>query len=273
MSNLAARLLTAAAVVPVLIGAILWSNPLAVWAVVLVATAIGLREFYEMTLAGRPALERGVAVTLGLGVAQVAYFREGDGAALCGALAAATVVSFSFYLFAYGEVESVARRVSAALAGVLYVGILLTYVALLKKRGADGGAWVLVTLTVTWFGDTGAYFAGRGLGRSFPRKLYEAVSPNKTVVGALGGLGGSLLAMVVAKLWYLRSLTWADCALVALPAGALGQVGDLCESLLKRSVGVKDSGRLLPGHGGLLDRVDALLFCAPYVYLYARYLY
>jgi phosphatidate cytidylyltransferase len=176
-------------------------------------------------------------------------------------------------LFAYRVMETVAARVAAMLAGTLYVGLLLTFVALLKKRGADGGAWVYVTLTVTWFGDTGAYFAGRFVGPLWPVKLYASVSPKKTVIGAFGGLAGSFGATVLARLWYLPSLSWADCALVALPAGALGQLGDLCESMLKRSVGVKDSGALLPGHGGMLDRIDALLFSTPYIFCYARWIY
>jgi phosphatidate cytidylyltransferase len=149
----------------------------------------------------------------------------------------------------------------------------MTFIALLKKRGADGGAWVFVTLTCTWFADTGAYFAGRFIGPVWPKKLYEAMSPKKTVIGGIGGLAGSLLALAVAKLWYLPSLSWLDCVLVAVPANVLGQAGDLCESMLKRSVGVKDSGTLLPGHGGMLDRIDALIFAVPWVYAYSRWFF
>jgi len=130
-----------------------------------------------------------------------------------------------------------------------------------------------VTLTCTWFSDTGAYFAGRFIGPAWPKKLYESVSPKKTVIGGLGGVAASFGALALAKLWYLPTLTWLDCALVAIPANVLGQTGDLCESMLKRSVGVKDSGALLPGHGGMLDRIDALLFTAPYIYFYARWAY
>jgi phosphatidate cytidylyltransferase len=222
-----------------------------------------------MTMAERPVGERGFAVAVGVAFSALVYWRDGDGTLTLLGLGAATLAAFLYYLFAYGEVESVARRLSATLAGILYVGVLLNFVALIKKNGSGG--WVIVTLTVTWFGDTGAYFAGRFLGPAWPRKLYEAVSPKKTVIGAIGGLCGSFGATALAKVWYLPSLSWADCALVSLPAGALGQMGDLCESLLKRSVGVKDSGALLPGHGGMLDRIDALLFAAPYVYGYLMF--
>jgi phosphatidate cytidylyltransferase len=273
MGNLAARVLTAVVLVPLLIAAIQWSNPIGVWAIVFVATMLALREYYGMTLQGEPASEQWFGVALGLAVAAVLYWLDHVPGADAAALAGATLACFLFYLFRYREIESVARRVTATLSGVLYVALLLTYVALLKKRGSDGGAWVYITLTCTWFSDTTAYFAGRFLGPFWPAKLYPAVSPKKSVMGAFGGMAGSIGALILAKLWYLPSLSWADVFLVAVPANVLAQTGDLCESLLKRSVGVKDSGNLLPGHGGMLDRIDALLFVVPYVYCYARWAY
>ncbi len=271
MSNLVARLLTAVALIPLLLFAINWQNPIGVWALVFIATALGLREFYDMTLPKEPLVERIFGIVVGLGFAASLYWWGGDVTTL--ALVGATLGSFLFYLFRYREMESVARRWTAMMGGLLYVALLLTFVALLKKRGADGAAWVYITLTCTWFSDTGAYFAGRFIGPVWPVKLYESVSPKKTLIGAMGGLAASFGALALAKYWYLPSLSWVDCAAVAVPANLLGQMGDLCESLLKRSVGVKDSGKLLPGHGGILDRIDALLFTAPYVYFYARWLY
>jgi phosphatidate cytidylyltransferase len=157
------------------------------------------------------------------------------------------------------------------IAGVFYC-LLLTFLAMLK-RGPDGAAWVYISLTVTWFGDTCAYFAGRFIGPFWPAKLYEKMSPKKTIIGVMGGLVGNFGAMALAKLWYLPGLTWLDCVFVAIPAGALGVTGDLCESMIKRSTGVKDSGKLLPGHGGMLDRIDALIFIVPYIYMYAARIY
>jgi len=151
--------------------------------------------------------------------------------------------------------------------GIVYAGLLLTTLAELKRDGGGdvGGHMVSFVLLVVWAGDTFAYFAGRFLGR---HKLYPAVSPNKTWEGTFGGLLGSFAGGVVMKLAFLHHLSWLDVALLTIPGGALAQMGDLVESMIKRSTGVKDSGALIPGHGGVLDRIDAVLFFAPYVYLY-----
>jgi phosphatidate cytidylyltransferase len=163
------------------------------------------------------------------------------------------------------------------LAGILYAGVLIVPLALFKMDGGPkgGGLWIYVCLTSAWVSDTFAYFAGRFLSRFWGAKLWEAISPKKTVIGACGGVVGSLVALAVAKLWYLPlagvTLSWVDVLAIAIPANVLGQLGDLVESLIKRSVGVKDSGVLLPGHGGMLDRIDALILVVPYVYAYARW--
>jgi len=273
VSNLVARLATALVAVPILLAAIFWSNPLGVFGIVFLATGLGLREWVNISIPAAPVGERTLGVILGLALSAQLYFCTSNGLALAISLAAATLIVFIYLLFKYETVETVAVRFSALLVGMLYVSVLLSFVALMKKRGPDGGYWVLLTLTAVWFSDTGAYFAGRFLGPTFPGKLYEAMSPKKTRIGGLGGLISSVLAAVVAKLWYLPGLTWLDCALIAIPANILGQLGDLAESMLKRSVGVKDSGALLPGHGGMLDRIDALLFAAPYIYAYATFFY
>ena len=108
--------------------------------------------------------------------------------------------------------------------------------------------------------------AGKFLGK---RKLYPAVSPNKTWAGAVGGVAAAIAGGVALERWRMQGLAWIDVAMLAGVGSVLGQLGDLAESLIKRSRGVKDSGAILPGHGGLLDRVDAVLFIAPYFYLYA----
>jgi len=154
----------------------------------------------------------------------------------------------------------------AGIAGPLYVGGLVTTLALLRRdQGELGPPFVLLVLMLSWLPDTGGYFAGRFLGR---HKLYEAVSPKKTVEGAIGGLIGGVAGAMLAHFFYLRSLPLFDAVVLGLIGSALGMVGDLGESLLKRSSGVKDSGGIVPGHGGILDRVDALLVTGVISYLY-----
>jgi phosphatidate cytidylyltransferase len=123
-----------------------------------------------------------------------------------------------------------------------------------------------LSLTIAWLADTGAYFTGRAFGKA---KLYPAVSPGKTRAGLYGALGAAMIAGLIASFGYLRSIPPLHGAILGLVAGLLGQLGDLVESLLKRSVGVKDSGNVIPGHGGMLDRIDALIFVSPVVYLYS----
>jgi phosphatidate cytidylyltransferase len=165
-----------------------------------------------------------------------------------------------------GDMHTAALRVFAAAFGPLYLGGGMAAMALLRRdAGDDGPAFVVLALVLSWFSDTGAYFAGRFLGK---HKLYEAVSPKKTVEGAIGGLIFAVLGALAGHFLYLRSLPLVDALVLGLVAGGLGQVGDLGESLLKRSFGVKDSGGIVPGHGGILDRVDALLVTATITYLY-----
>jgi len=160
--------------------------------------------------------------------------------------------------------EHAPTRTAHAVTGCLYAGLGLAPIAALRV-GPSGLQWVISALVITWANDTCAYFAGRLLGR---HKLHPAVSPNKTWEGFLGGAVGSVAGMFVARWVVFHGLTTVDCVALGLLGAVLGPLGDLCESLLKRAHGVKDSGMLIPGHGGLLDRVDALLFNAPAVYLY-----
>jgi phosphatidate cytidylyltransferase len=120
---------------------------------------------------------------------------------------------------------------------------------------------------IAWFSDTAGYFVGRSLKGP---KLYPSVSPNKTWSGSVGGLAGSASAAVLAHFVFMPELPLARGILAAVITGAFGQAGDLCESLMKRSAGVKDSGGILPGHGGILDRIDALLFAGLGLYIAVR---
>ncbi len=151
-------------------------------------------------------------------------------------------------------------------AGILYVGWLLSYILELRGLG-NGRSWVFLALFATFGSDTAAFFVGRAIGK---HKLAPTISPNKTWEGAIGGLLGaviiSLLFLLPTPVQLSASLTWWQAVILGLLISFFGQLGDLVESLLKRNVGVKDSGNLIPGHGGILDRMDSIVFAVVVVY-------
>ncbi len=128
-----------------------------------------------------------------------------------------------------------------------------------------GGMTLVSIFAVIWVCDSAAYFGGRAMGR---HKLFERVSPKKTWEGAICGLAGAVIAAIAAKYLVLQYLTLGESLMMGMIVGVVGQIGDLVESLLKRDVGVKDSSSIIPGHGGVLDRFDSLLFVSPVLYLY-----
>jgi len=153
------------------------------------------------------------------------------------------------------------------LLGICYVNWLLGYA--LWLRGLPGGVgWVLLLVWVTWIGETAAYLVGSTLGR---HQLAPVVSPKKTMEGSLAQLLVSAPAALVAGAWLFPERSAWDAVVVGLLLGVVGQLGDLVESLLKRSVGTKDTGHIIPGHGGMLDRLDGLLFNAPVLFYYVTY--
>lgn len=155
------------------------------------------------------------------------------------------------------------EHVSILFLGAIYVGVGFHYMAVTREMD-HGILWSVMTFFCIWASDAGAYFVGKAMGRT---KLWPAISPNKTVEGALGGL---VIAMITAAVFaYCRPelLTYGEAALIGLAAAVAGQLGDLVQSAYKRFRGVKDSGNLLPGHGGVLDRTDSWLVVFPLVHL------
>ena len=153
------------------------------------------------------------------------------------------------------------------LFGILYIGYTLGHFLRLRNQH-DGALLVLFVLLVTWAGDTAAYYVGKTWGS---RPLAPRLSPNKTIEGFLGGLVVAPLIAWIGHLWFLPAVTPVDCLILGLLFTVLGLLGDLSESALKRHAGVKDSGSLIPGHGGVLDRVDSLLLNAPVFYYYMAF--
>lgn len=266
-SNLVARLLTAAVAAPILLS-LIFLGPSWGWALFVgAACAAGAIELYGMTHPG-DRVSQVVCVALTLGLMAGLWFFGAEARALLAMMLVLPICAVLLTLLRLGEMQTAALRMMAVVFGPVWLGGGLGATVLLHRDGgADGPGFVLLSLMLSWLSDTGAYFAGRFLGK---HKLYEAVSPKKTVEGAIGGIGGAAAGALLAHFFYLKSLPISHALGLAVVAGAIGQAGDLGESLLKRSFGVKDSGGLIPGHGGLLDRVDALLFTSALSYMYLR---
>jgi phosphatidate cytidylyltransferase len=262
-SNLTVRVLTSVVAVPLLLAVLFYGPPLA-WACLLfAAAAVAGFELFAMTT-GRDGLLQAAGVTLSVALALVLYFATHSSRALLTLSLAVTLVGLLLPLFRVTDISRSGLQLMSLAAGPWYVGALLTSLSLLRRD--FGAGWVVLVLSVAWLADTGGYFVGRKFGNA---KLYPKVSPNKTWAGLYGALLGSTLAGVVAALTYLPELPLLNGVVLGMFGGVFGQMGDLVESLLKRSVGVKDSGNIIPGHGGILDRIDAVLFVAPLTYVYA----
>ena len=229
---------------------------------VLTATALGLREFYRLTLPDNGSGEQTVGIALGLCFPFVAHFSRGG--ELVALLVAVLFVVFLLFLARPKRLTTVTSNMPILLFGILYVPFLLSHAILLRKEPL-GIQWVFFLLMTVWAGDTSAYFVGTVIGK---HKLYPAISPKKTVEGLLGGLAGSLIVAALLRSLFIRSLPWCHTVILASAILILGQTGDLGESMIKRAVNAKDSSGLIPGHGGVLDRLDSFLFAAPFVYYY-----
>jgi phosphatidate cytidylyltransferase len=269
-SNLAVRLATAAVAVPVILGLLYAAPPWAFYLLVLPVALVGVRELFMMTHPG-DAASQAVGLVVSACASVAIFFHGEDARTLATVLVAVPMVGPLFTLVRLGKIETAALRACALGFGPLFIVVPLTILALMRRTLGDVGPGVVfLCLGLAWFADTSAYFAGRLFGR---HKLYEDVSPKKTVEGAVGGLLGSILWALLGSVWFLRGALPVSHAIpLALVAGSLGQAGDLAESLLKRSTGIKDSGDVVPGHGGVLDRVDALLLTTTVVFLYTQWI-
>jgi phosphatidate cytidylyltransferase len=262
--NTLTRFATAAVGIPILLYFMFVGPEWAYQALVLVAIARAAHELMRMTMQdAREAYAFGVVSTLQL--AATLILTPNPVWHSCSLLF--VIVGGVLVPLARPEpLDRAGQRLAWLIAGPLYVGGLLASLGRIHT-GAHGGAWVLLSMWIAWSSDTGAYFAGRFFGK---HKLAPRVSPAKTIEGAIGGWLASLTGALAAHYWFMRSLPLLDALVLAAIANVLGQAGDLVESLVKRSTGVKDSGNILPGHGGMLDRVDALMFTVSTCWVYTQ---
>ena len=218
-----------------------------------------------------PAFASGVAtVATSIGVPSTFWIGDqavGNAVALDAALMSAFVVLAALSLVSWRGDRDALARAAASVFPVLYLGLPIgAMVALRTIRGREALFLLLLTVMVS---DTAQYYTGRALGR---RLLAPAVSPKKTIEGAIGGFICGAIVLAVVGAWWLPNVPAALRALLGATLVGLGIGGDLFESMLKRAAGVKDSASLIPGHGGVLDRIDALLFAAPVYYVVVKYI-
>jgi phosphatidate cytidylyltransferase len=256
------RLLTALVAIPAL-WLIVRYLPAPLFAGFIVAVAaLALYEYFEMAIPDH-AEERGLGV--GWGILVAAAVVSGQPQLLGAGLALAVVLGLILPLVRTTDPLGATQRLGLSLLGVLYFGFLTAHIVLLRS-GDNGWRWVLFTVFTAMGSDSGGYFAGRAFGR---HKLAPAVSPSKTVEGGMGAIAGAVLIAVFAKVFIIPQLGVREAMALGAVVSVLAQLGDLCESALKRAFGAKDSGWIIPGHGGILDRLDSLLFPIVFAYYYA----
>lgn len=274
MSELAKRVAFSVIAIPAAL-AILWAGDWLLAALLAILAALAAWEFFRIAReAGlNPLTDLGIVLA---GIAPlIAHAARLGVFVLPGAgVAVIALAVFAAALWLRGPDGRPIGAVAATLFGVAYTGGMLAFGYALRYHdyaiGATAGsALVAFPLILTWTSDIAAYFVGRALGR---RKLMPSVSPGKTVAGAVGALVFSVVVSIVYARWALPPLAHLSmrplgAALFGLVISVAAQVGDLCESLIKRAAAVKDSSHLIPGHGGVLDRIDSLLFVLPTAYL------
>ena len=268
------RVITSIIGATLIIALIGWGSFALFWLLISSATVIGLLEFYNLAKGGNLPTYRLPGMLAGwlLSLAPFAATGVRTGAMLpfttaliLFAVTLIVLAMFSYSLLTKQPAQEAMTALAVTLFGIFYVAWLFMHLTLLRDL-SHGREFVFYLLLLVWMGDTGAYYVGKSFGK---HPLSPVISPKKTVEGAVGGLVATLLASIVAAFTFLPHIRLIHAIILGVLLAVVAQIGDLCESLLKRSVNVKDSGTLLPGHGGILDRVDGLIFAAPVLDYYA----
>jgi phosphatidate cytidylyltransferase len=277
-----ARYISAAVGIPIGVGVCLFSPTLFNLLAVALIT-VGVVEFYAMARNRGLAPHSVIGVLCSIAICLVAW--TGRPITLLYSFAASTIIVCTFAMTR--NLRNAMVNIAVTVFGMLYVGWFCSHIILLRQLPFDhhgakldfgGAGYVIMLLVLLWLGDGGAFFAGTGWGR---HKLVPAISPNKTIEGSIGGIVITLVGAVLIKdaglllntfgVALFPDLGYVHYLLVGLGIALAGQVGDLCESYLKRDAGLKDTGNLFPGHGGFLDRFDSLLFTAPLFYYFLKF--
>jgi phosphatidate cytidylyltransferase len=277
-----ARYISAAVGIPIGLGLCIFF-PIAFNLLVIVLITIGVVEFFAMARHRGFAPHSVIGASCTIAICFLAWF--GSPLSILYSLVASVII-VSVFAMARNTRDAI-TNISVTFFGIFYVGCLTSHVILLRRLtlghrvtslNLEGAGYVIMLLVLLWLDDGGAFFAGSSWGK---HKLVPVISPNKTVEGSIGGIFLTLVGAVLIKevgmlfrsfdVEIFPDMSYATYLLVGLGIAIAGQVGDLCESYLKRDAGLKDTGNLLPGHGGFLDRFDSLIFAAPLFYYYLKF--
>jgi phosphatidate cytidylyltransferase len=219
-------------------------------------SVVALAEFY--TICGIRGIFMYSGLFWGASLLFVFFYRPD---LFLGVLLFSTVATITLRLFLTREPSGSIPAVSAAIFGLIYLPGLMSFQLSLAKSGP---AWIVMLYTAVWAADSAAFYTGKSIGK---RRLYPEISPNKTIAGAAGSLVGGILGAFLIKMTLLAQVSFLQAAVIGLAVGFSTILGDLAESMFKRDAGVKDSSHLVPGHGGVLDKLDGVTFAGPVFYL------
>jgi phosphatidate cytidylyltransferase len=259
------RWITGVIAVPILFSVIYFSSEAVFAGFVLVVTVVAVLEYNRLVFGSRGRMEKQALLLFGV-LAPLAAFLGGQGAILAVAVLSSLMV-FILYLFSIKDGELDLNPLGRYILGYVYLPVMLSHLILLRG-GEKGVLWIFFVIVLAFSGDIAAFYVGRTFGK---RKLMPHVSPGKTIEGLMGLAVGSVVGCLIYRHFLLPEVPAGHIVILGLAGGIIGQLGDLFESLIKRASGAKDSGEILPGHGGILDRLDCLLFIVPFVYYYRTY--
>lgn len=264
LSNNATRALVAIAAIPVVIGASYFGSIYFFLFTLFVASI----AFYEFSILAK---NKGANVNIWLGILSIVLLLINQYNFFVSFLSIILLIVFILSLVElFRNKDSAIINLGTTLLGILYIGLFSTALLGIREFYQDdlynrGGYIIIAILATIWVCDSAAYYGGTALGK---HKLFKRVSPNKSWEGAIFGFIFAITTMILAKIIILNFLSWNTAIALGFIVGIFGQIGDLIESLIKRDAGVKDSSAIIPGHGGIFDRFDSLLYTAPLIFLY-----
>jgi phosphatidate cytidylyltransferase len=260
------RIITAAVIIPVFFVILFWGGPVLFIFLVWAGFSVGNRELLHLLFERPSGYDLWFFWLIGTLTIGGTYFFRMEG--LLMALFLGILLSFVRWIFCFPNQSRFYELIGKQFFALWYLPFLLPFF-LLIRMDPQGLKWFFFLLAVIYAGDTGAFYVGRTLGR---HKLAPMVSPQKTIEGSLGGLAANFIAAWIFQATLFSLFSWLPMIIIGVTIGIVSQVGDLLESMIKRTARVKDSGSIFPGHGGLLDRIDSIVLPAPVVYFFMRFL-